>query len=338
MELIERYLQAVKFWLPKNQKQDIIAELSEDLRSQIEDREAELGRKLHEAEVAELLKQRGRPVLVANQFQPQQTLIGPMLFPIYVFVLKIVAAFYLLPWILIWVCFAIYRPAHPGQNLTTAIGSLWTSFWPMTLSMIGSVTIIFAILERVQQKSQFMEKWDPRKLPPVRDPNRIKLSNSVMELTANMVLCGWWLWWAGGNWYPTHVHFASVTVTLAPVWRYFFWGYLVMYLGNIMLSAVNIFRPYWTPERAAVRLFFSSVGIAICWVMKLNIITSISVVNVAPEKTAMVAHIINWWAVRLFPWAIVFCALLALIDVVRIIRVRSNSGGVFPLSAATVIH
>ena len=213
MELIDRYLQAVKFWLPKNEKHDIIAELSEDLRAQIEDREAELGRKLNETEVAELLMRRGRPVLVANQFRPQQQLIGPVLFPIYVFVLKIVAAFYLLPWVLVWITVAIYRPAHPGQSLITTIGSFWTSFWPMTLSMIGSVTIIFAILERVQQKSKFMEKWDPRKLPAVRDPNRIPLSNSVMELTANMVLCGWWLWWAGGHWYPTVVHFSSVTVT-----------------------------------------------------------------------------------------------------------------------------
>ena len=39
MELIERYLQAVQFWLPKEQKADIIAELSEDLHAQIEERE-----------------------------------------------------------------------------------------------------------------------------------------------------------------------------------------------------------------------------------------------------------------------------------------------------------
>jgi hypothetical protein len=32
MELIERYLQAVNFWLPKRQKHDIINELSEDIR------------------------------------------------------------------------------------------------------------------------------------------------------------------------------------------------------------------------------------------------------------------------------------------------------------------
>ena len=116
MELIDRYLQAVKFWLPKNQKQDIIAELSEDLRSQIEDREAELGRKLNESEVADLLKQRGRPVLVANRFLPQDSLIGPVLFPIYLFVLKLVAVFYMVPWILVWIGIAIFRPTHSGQS------------------------------------------------------------------------------------------------------------------------------------------------------------------------------------------------------------------------------
>ena len=79
MDLVDRYLQAVKFWLPRQQKQDIIAELSEDLRSQIEDRERELGRKLNYSELAGLLKQRGRPVVVANRFLPQESLIGPVL-------------------------------------------------------------------------------------------------------------------------------------------------------------------------------------------------------------------------------------------------------------------
>lgn len=50
MELLDRYLQAVRFWLPKAQQQDIIAELSSDLHSQIEDRETELGRPLNEAD------------------------------------------------------------------------------------------------------------------------------------------------------------------------------------------------------------------------------------------------------------------------------------------------
>jgi len=253
MDLINRYLQAVKFWLPKNQKQDIIAELAEDLRSQIEDREAELGRQLNESEVAELLKQRGRPVLVANRYRPQQHLIGPVLFPIYLFVLEVVAGFYLLPWVLVWITVAIFRPVHPGQSLIATIGSFWTSFWPMAFFMVGSITTVFAILERVQDKSKFMEQWDPRKLPPVRDPNRIPLSTSVTELTVNIVFCSWWLWWAGGHWYPTLIHLAGVTVTLAPVWRYFFWGYFLLGVVNTVASAVNVFRPHWTLERAVFR-------------------------------------------------------------------------------------
>ncbi len=40
MELLDRYLQAVRFWLPRKQQDDIIAELGEDLRSQIQDRES----------------------------------------------------------------------------------------------------------------------------------------------------------------------------------------------------------------------------------------------------------------------------------------------------------
>src|SRR5260370_2421258 len=289
MELLDRYLEAVKFWLQKQQRQDIIAELSEDIRSQVEDREATLGRKLNETELAELLKQRGRPVLVANRYRPQQHLIGPVLFPIYLFVLEVVAGFYLLPWVLVWITVAIFRPVHPRQSLIATIGSFWTSFWPMACFMGGSITTVFAILERVQDKSKFMEQWDPRKLPPVRDPNRIPLSTSVTELTVNIVFCSWWLWWAGGHWYPTLIHLAGVTVTLAPAWLYFFWGYFLLGVVNTVASAVNVFRPYWTLERAGFRLLSDRAGSAICWLMKANIVAGIRVVVDAPEKTTVAA-------------------------------------------------
>ena len=78
MELIDRYLHAVKFWLPKAQRDDIIAELSEDIRSQIEDKEAELGRKADDGDVAAILKKCGHPLLVAQRYLPQEHLIGPI--------------------------------------------------------------------------------------------------------------------------------------------------------------------------------------------------------------------------------------------------------------------
>ena len=322
MDLINRYLQAVRFWLPTKQKQDIIAELWEDLRSQIDDREVELGRKLTESEVADLLKQRGRPVLVANRFLPQRHLIGPVLFPIYVFVLKIVAGFYMVPWILVWTAIAIFRASH-SQNLGGTLGSFWTSFVPVALFWLGGVTLVFAILERVQAKSRFLEKWDPRKLPPVRDPNRIPRSSSLVEVIANLVFC---IWWVGGMWYQIFFHFSGVSIMLAPVWRYFFWGFLILAVANMVASGVNLFRPYWTWVRASLRLASDCVGSALfCGLMKSDILVAISIRNVAPEKTAHIANAINWWVTKMFPVAVAVCVLIALGDAYRIFRVRANT-------------
>jgi hypothetical protein len=52
MDLLNRYLHAVGFWLPNVQQEDIIAEFGEDLRSQIEEREAALGHPLDDGGVA----------------------------------------------------------------------------------------------------------------------------------------------------------------------------------------------------------------------------------------------------------------------------------------------
>ncbi len=38
MEILQRYLHAIEFWLPRTQRSDIIAEISEDIHSPIEDR------------------------------------------------------------------------------------------------------------------------------------------------------------------------------------------------------------------------------------------------------------------------------------------------------------
>jgi hypothetical protein len=50
MELVDRYLKAVRFWLPKARQENILAELSENIRAQIDEKEAELGRKRNEAD------------------------------------------------------------------------------------------------------------------------------------------------------------------------------------------------------------------------------------------------------------------------------------------------
>jgi len=241
MELIDRYLQAVKFWLPKTQKQDIIAELSEDIRSQVEEKEAELGRKLNDAEVEAILIQRGSPIVVANRYLPQRHLIGPLLFPVYSLVLKMAWLFYLVPWLFVWICIASFAPSYRAQNPGTLITGALHTFWLMAVYTFASVTVAFALVERYHLKSGFLEKWDPRKLPPIYDFKRIKRSSSIAEIVALVVVCTWWI---GVMSSPAIVNNAELHITLAPVWQYFFWGFLLLAAANLVLSGVNLFRPY----------------------------------------------------------------------------------------------
>src|SRR6516225_8768751 len=89
MELLDRYLQAVKKHLPWQRQDDIIAELRANLESQLDEREADLGRPLTTAEAEVWIGQLGSPVQMAAHYQPQQYLIGPAIYPVYLYVLRL---------------------------------------------------------------------------------------------------------------------------------------------------------------------------------------------------------------------------------------------------------
>lgn len=323
MELIERYLQAVQFWLPKAQKHDIIAELSEDLRAQIEEKDTSLGRALSEAEVGAILMERGRPVLVANRFLPQEHLIGPVLFPIYTFVLKIVMASYLVPWALVWIGRMFYSPAYRADLLTdpvSAILSAWSSVWATAVLAFGAVTIVFAILERVQAKSRFMEKWEPRKLPAVRNPNVIPRAGASFELVVNAV--GFVVW--ATNMYRPVAMISDIRISVSPMWLWFFWGFLLVSLVNSGLAAVNFMRPYWTTQRAISRLLSDAAGsVLFCWLLKVNILTGFAVANVSPERTIEITNAINMWTGKIFPVAVAIGVVIAAGNIYRIVRLKT---------------
>src|SRR5580704_15460269 len=160
-DLIDRYLNAVKFWLPGKQQKDILAELAEDLHSQIEERECALGHPLEEAELVALLKQRGSPMRVASGFIPQHRLINPAMLPLYRLVLKIVLLWVLAPLFAIVFIAPVFDSARPGPALL----SFFVEAVRALFFVIGIVTSIFALLDRYHAK--WVDNWDPRKLPRV---------------------------------------------------------------------------------------------------------------------------------------------------------------------------
>ena len=65
MELLDRYVEAVRKHLPWQRQDDIIAELRANLEAQLEEKEAALGRPLTRPEAEAWLNQLGSPMLMA---------------------------------------------------------------------------------------------------------------------------------------------------------------------------------------------------------------------------------------------------------------------------------
>jgi hypothetical protein len=165
MNMLERYLYAVERDLPKSESRgDIIAEISEELQSQIEAREAQLGRALNADEEAALIKAYGNPRVIAGRYAAVPYLIGPELLPFYWYVLRLVLSIVLGVEIV-----GAALLAAIARNMDLFLNGLNVA-WLGLMYIFGIITIAFAVIERIKPKESPLEllgvlRWDPRDLP-----------------------------------------------------------------------------------------------------------------------------------------------------------------------------
>ncbi len=323
MELLDRYLHAVKFWLPRQQQDDIIAEISEDLRSQIEEREGQLGRKLDDNEVAALLRKRGRPLLVANGYLPQHTLIGPVLFPIYVLVLKIAALCFLIPRLLVLIGFFIFDPKYRADGLATLMGRTWSELWFGAFVTFGIVTLVFAVIERTQANSGWLEKWDPLKLPKVKDTRRIPRASSVFEVVFGIIAVMWLVELAtSGILFNQTIIQIALTAgwTLSSVWVL-----TACRCFGVGMSTVNLFRPFWTRGRLALRVLQDLVSTLVFGLMsRAGALIILSGASIPQAKAVEVNAAVNTWLSVSVAIVGAICAVITIVDLVRLIFMKTN--------------
>ena len=286
-DLVDRYLQAVGFWLPRAQKEDILAEISEDLRSQLEDRESELGHALTESEVADILKQRGRPIFVAGQFLPQRSLIGPALYPIYVFVLKIVALCYVIPWLATWFGIMLFHRAEATANLSRNWHTLPT-LWTVVFTQFGIITLIFAAIDRASIKGSCMDDWDPRKLPKVKVETPAKRRVNSVACLVFAVLGFLWVLAIPDNPFLI-LGPAAAFLRAAPVCHLIYWPLVALAIATIFEHAFMLIRPNltWFPP-----IFRLATTLLTAWIVGTLLRTQTYLLPVDP-RFAQVAGIVN---------------------------------------------
>jgi hypothetical protein len=249
MTTIDRYLRSIRFWLPRDQRDDMIAELSEDLHSQVEEREASLGRSMTEAELDALLKQRGTPMAVAGRYLPQRYLIGPAVFPIYRTILGGWLLFYLLPATIVGMVLLL---SHAGISSLTW-GSLFGWVFRVAAYAFAIMTLVFAMIDRSQAKVGGMDVWEKRKADPVR----VSRFEAVAEIVIAVIAL---LTWVGlipvGK-------LDEVTFSLGPAARIFYWPVALWLVSGLVMDVVQLRHQRWTQGLAKARASQTVVGLVI---------------------------------------------------------------------------
>jgi hypothetical protein len=252
MELVDSYLKAVKRYLPRRQRNDIIAELSEDLRSQLEARQRDLGRLLTEDEQMAIFKRQGDPMAVALRYRQHGRsltvgweLIGPELFPAYLLLLS-------MNLVITAVVVLIFQLAAHGPI------SIQAFFVPL-LAQVICVTLVFILLNLLKGvfRRRFSDSW---MWPPAELAHLLPLPRwySATGFVACALLT---LWWIALPHYPSLLLGSAATdLKFTPDWHKYFVPILLVLLAGAGQRAVNVVRPDWKWLLPVARFAVDGVG------------------------------------------------------------------------------
>ncbi len=277
MDLLDRYLQAVKKHLPWQRQDDILAELRANLESQLEDKEAALGRPLTMGESEDWLRQIGPPMRVAARYLPQQYLIGPAIFPTYWFVLRLSV---------FWVMIAY----SVGVAVQIAVRTpSWMAFLEgvlrvpeVLLTTAASVTLIFAAIEfmatrypgRWPKLAIPSGDWTPSALPPVEKNaaagNRPRsYTQAVAEVVFGTLFLIWlllvpkypYLLMGPGIFYIDDSGHFSAPFQWTPVWHTVYWWVVALNVLQLAWRCIALYRGNWQQQRNMENIVISALGL-----------------------------------------------------------------------------
>ena len=269
MDLIDRYLAAIGALTPQSQRKDIVAELRDALVTRCEDKETETGRPLTQDEVGEVLRGFGHPVVVAARYGGEHYLIGPELYPLYVFIMKILLAIVVLAALVTGVVTAAVHPDQPGAAIAAAIGALFQG----AIVNVGALTIIAAVIQRQKSLPRFLTDWNPRDLPkPLHRPlfrPQTRFDNASGIIAQGLFL----LWWTHtpARWIP---FISSIPLKVgqhldlarAPIWDTLFWPVLGLSLLTIVVHALKLFGKRFGTTAHGLDIARNLAALIVLWV------------------------------------------------------------------------
>ena len=326
MELIDRYLKTLRSGLPEAQREDIVRELSENIYSEIEEKESAMGRALGPEEVEAILKQHGNPLVVASRYRQDQRslsfgrqIIGPTLFPFYARVLRFNLG---LTAVIVLVIFGALLASGEHLGFREALATLFFQLF----IQFAFATAIFAGLDRQMAKNP--DRWEASAVNQACWPGisstgsgkTVSRMESASQLVALLVFVVWLR--AIGD-YPFLIFGpAAAFLKAAPVWRQMYFPLMLIALLSMAQAAVNLVRPRWVMLRSLARVASGTGSLLMCyfllkagrWVLPAN-------ENAAnPHVTAVINQVAFY--------SLIVCAVIAAVNLARDLRrlIRGSLG------------
>jgi len=332
MQIVDRYLQSVKTCLPATQADDIIKELSENISSQIEDKEGNLNRPLTEAEVETILKQHGHPLVVASRYRQEQRnvsfgrqIIGPALFPFYIRVLEFNLG--LTSVIVLTIFAALFAGGQP-------IGNFLEVFSDQLLIQFAIVTLIFWVMDR--HFTKFPDRWDSRTLSRVHlpaltagdDGPRIPRAKSASQLVAMSVA----LFWLRAVRHSPFLIFgpAAAFLHLSPEWNQLYLPICALILLEMINAGITLVRPDWVRFHWLMHIVGNVGNLIVAFFLITRGKSVVMVTLSGTPNAAHVAQIVN----QTISFCVWFAVLTIIVQLAKNVRRLISSQHLGTLAAA----
>lgn len=192
MNLIDRYVAEVgRHLLLVKGRKDIENELRSTLEDMLEERAKAAGKPADEAMQLEILKEYGEPSKVAETYNPNPYLIGPRMFPFFMFTLKIVLAAVAFGLTVATVVQVVSAPPMSSMELLSIIGKGLLNIISAWIGAFGNIALIFTLIERYAPASEFKvgegKEWDPAALKKEPEPTEIKLWEPILAIVMTFI-------------------------------------------------------------------------------------------------------------------------------------------------------
>lgn len=272
MNLLDRYLLAVKKYLPWKRQDDILAELKANLESQLEEKEAELGRPLSAGEMQDWVKHLGPPMAMAGRYQPQQYLIGPTIFPMYWWVMRLALLWCLVIYSVIKAVEIVANFPTGSAVLRAVLGAPW-----VLLITAAWITAVFAAIEFATTHSlaKFPADivghvdWSPGSLPTAEEigsegKRPRSFAHAVTEVVFGFLALIWLVLIPTYPYLligPGAAYLDASPYELAPVWVLFYWCIVALNLVQVGWRLIDLMRGAWQKSRALQHITVKTIGL-----------------------------------------------------------------------------